>query len=48
MEGHPSRSAAASPPPATDPFQAPDFGEDDTFLPEEAPQPAPAKRRRAA
>ncbi|MFF7855696.1 hypothetical protein [Streptomyces sp. NPDC007904] len=21
----------ASPPPATDPFQAPDFGEDDTF-----------------
>lgn len=31
-EGSPSSAAAASPPPATNPFQAPDFGEDETFL----------------
>ncbi|GAB2830557.1 hypothetical protein GCM10027073_68560 [Streptomyces chlorus] len=31
-EGAPRRTTAASPPPAADPFQAPDFGEDETFL----------------
>ncbi|OLZ65617.1 hypothetical protein AV521_31000 [Streptomyces sp. IMTB 2501] len=34
LEGQPRCSAAASPPPTTNPFQAPDFGEDETFLPE--------------
>ncbi|MFJ4538312.1 hypothetical protein ACIP39_20485 [Streptomyces tibetensis] len=52
MEGQPSRSGAASPPPATNPFQAPDFGEDETFPFEEVPEhPAatrdPARRRAA-
>ncbi|MFG3662210.1 hypothetical protein [Streptomyces sp. NPDC047706] len=31
LEGQPRGSAAASPPPATNPFQAPDFGEDESF-----------------
>ncbi|MFG2634179.1 hypothetical protein ACGFX8_09555 [Streptomyces sp. NPDC048362] len=30
-DGQPRASAAASPPPATNPFQAPDFGDDDFF-----------------
>ncbi|GGX45976.1 hypothetical protein GCM10010321_73520 [Streptomyces chartreusis] len=44
MEGQPRRSVAASPPPATNPFQAPDFGVDETFLPEEVEEPAPGPR----
>ncbi|MFF7735141.1 MULTISPECIES: hypothetical protein [unclassified Streptomyces] len=56
MEGQTSRSRAASPAPATNPFQAPDFGEDDTFsfddVTEQPAQPAssgrPARRRAAA
>ncbi|MDK1348280.1 hypothetical protein QNO09_34390 [Streptomyces sp. 378] len=52
MEGQPDRSSAASPPPATNPFQAPDFGEDDTFPFEDVTeQPTtsgrPARRRAA-
>ncbi|PTH87416.1 hypothetical protein C9J60_18900 [Streptomyces sp. A244] len=53
VEGQPSLSRAASPPPATNPFQAPDFGEAETFpLVEDMPeQPAatgrPARRRAA-
>src|SRR5207245_221659 len=43
-EGQPRRSAAASPPPVTNPFQAPDFGEDELFLPEDAHEPASAMR----
>ncbi|QEV10358.1 hypothetical protein CP972_18700 [Streptomyces prasinus] len=35
-EGAPRQATAASPRPEADPFQAPDFGEDDTFLYEEA------------
>lgn len=31
-EGAPLRTAAASPPPTTNPFQAPDFGEIETLL----------------
>ncbi|QEV69127.1 hypothetical protein DMH26_19335 [Streptomyces sp. WAC 05379] len=44
VEGQPRRSVAASPPPATNPFQAPDFGVDETFLPEEVEEPAPGPR----
>ncbi|KUN37516.1 hypothetical protein AQJ30_16790 [Streptomyces longwoodensis] len=42
-EGQPRRSAAAaSPRPATNPFQAPDFGEEDLFLAEdEVLEPGP-------
>ncbi|WP_234335316.1 MULTISPECIES: hypothetical protein [Streptomyces] len=52
MEGQPRRSSAASPTPATNPFQAPDFGEDETFpLEDVTEQPAatgrPARRRAA-
>jgi hypothetical protein len=36
VERHPGSSAAASPRPQTNPFQAPDFGADETFLLEEA------------
>nr|BFD83681.1 hypothetical protein StreXyl84_30820 [Streptomyces sp. Xyl84] len=46
-EGQPRRSAAASPPPATQPFQAPDFGdfgEDDTVLLEDVQEPVTAVR----
>ncbi|MEV7993236.1 hypothetical protein AB0O67_15315 [Streptomyces sp. NPDC086077] len=32
MEGQPRGGAAASPPPTTNPFQAPDFGDDENFL----------------
>ncbi|MCX3287531.1 hypothetical protein OR263_12575 [Streptomyces sp. NEAU-H22] len=55
MEGQPRRSSAASPSPATNPFQAPDFGEDETFpfddddvTEQPAPSRRPAARRRAA
>ncbi|GEK00179.1 hypothetical protein TNCT1_24550 [Streptomyces sp. 1-11] len=51
LEGQPNRSAAASPPPATNPFQAPDFGEDETWSFDDAQEPVPgahATRGRAA
>jgi len=51
LEGQPRRSSAASPPPATNPFQAPDFGEDETLPFEDVQEPAPgvgAARRKAA
>ncbi|GGW65636.1 hypothetical protein GCM10010503_48500 [Streptomyces lucensis JCM 4490] len=51
LEGQPRRSAAASPPPATNPFQAPDFGDDETYPFEDAQEPAAgtrAARSRAA
>ncbi|WP_327717658.1 hypothetical protein OG381_21310 [Streptomyces sp. NBC_00490] len=35
-EGSPSSATAASPPPANNPFQAPDFGDDETFPIEDA------------
>ncbi|MFD8231072.1 hypothetical protein ACFV20_04140 [Streptomyces sp. NPDC059696] len=47
MEGHPSRSGAASPPPATNPFQAPDFGEDEIFTPEDVTEQSSAPKRPA-
>ncbi|MCX4737837.1 hypothetical protein [Streptomyces antibioticus] len=37
VEGAHHRSTAVLPPPATDPFQAPDFGDDETFAPDDAP-----------
>ncbi|THC48253.1 hypothetical protein E7X38_31730 [Streptomyces sp. Akac8] len=42
-----THSSAASPRPTTQPFQAPDFGEDETFWAEDAQQPAqdPKARR---
>ncbi len=40
-EGAPSYATEASPPPATNPFQAPDFGEDETFLMEDAQASVP-------
>jgi hypothetical protein len=40
MEGQPGYTTPASPPPTTNPFQTPDFGEDEAFLPEEAQEPA--------
>ena len=43
-EGQPRGSTAASPPPVTNPFQAPDFGEDDSSLLEDAEEPAPGTR----
>ncbi|GAB2938895.1 hypothetical protein GCM10027075_44110 [Streptomyces heilongjiangensis] len=42
MEGQPSRPAAVSPPPTTDPFRAPDFGEDEPYWPEDDQDPAPS------
>ena len=54
VEGQPRRSSAASPSPATNPFQAPDFGEAETFtfdddvMEQPAPSGRPAARRRAA
>ncbi|PWI07358.1 hypothetical protein DIZ27_28285 [Streptomyces sp. NWU339] len=39
-EGQPRRSTAASPPPTTNPFQAPDFGEDEAFPLEDPQEPA--------
>ncbi|GGW18191.1 hypothetical protein GCM10018980_70210 [Streptomyces capoamus] len=35
-EGQPRRAAAASPAPVTNPFQAPDFGEEETLPLEDA------------
>ncbi|GGV48266.1 hypothetical protein GCM10010293_57930 [Streptomyces griseoflavus] len=43
-ETQPSGPAAASPPPATNPFQSPEFGEDDAFAPEEGHGPATSSR----
>jgi hypothetical protein len=40
LEEQPRRPAAASPPPTTNPFQAPDFGEDETLPLEDAQEPA--------
>ncbi|QIJ63855.1 hypothetical protein [Streptomyces sp. JB150] len=40
-EGQPGRSAVVSPPPATNPFQAPDFGEGEVFPSEDESVPAP-------
>ncbi|MFE3637891.1 hypothetical protein [Streptomyces cellostaticus] len=48
LEGQPSRSAAASPPPAINPFQAPDFGDEETLPPDDAQEPATAPVVRAA
>ncbi|MGA5145141.1 hypothetical protein BIU87_21080 [Streptomyces sp. ZS0098] len=36
-----TRSSTGSPRPTTQPFQAPDFGEDETLWTEDAQQPAP-------
>ncbi|MGW5205733.1 hypothetical protein ACWEQ5_13870 [Streptomyces griseoincarnatus] len=36
-----TRSSTGSPRPTTQPFQAPDFGEDETLWAEDAQQPAP-------
>ncbi|MFJ4485186.1 hypothetical protein ACIP3D_22840 [Streptomyces longwoodensis] len=49
-EGQPRRSAAAaSPRPATNPFQAPDFGEEDLFPAEdEVLEPGPGAHSRVA
>ncbi|PZH06104.1 hypothetical protein C1I97_18390 [Streptomyces sp. NTH33] len=44
LEGQPRCATAASPPPTTNPFQAPDFGEDETFLLEEVQEPASGMR----
>ncbi|GGP88495.1 hypothetical protein GCM10010249_02600 [Streptomyces roseolilacinus] len=41
LEGAPRSSAAALPPPTTNPFQAPDFGEDDDAVFEDAQEPVP-------
>jgi len=43
-EGQPRRATAASPPPATNPFQAPDFGEDESFFFDDAQEPASGSR----
>ncbi|MEU3845268.1 hypothetical protein AB0E88_35220 [Streptomyces sp. NPDC028635] len=45
-DGHTQSSGAASPPPVTNPFQAPDFGEDDTFAFDDAPETVPEPGRR--
>ncbi|MFF3638737.1 hypothetical protein [Streptomyces sp. NPDC002250] len=42
LEAQPGRSAAVSPPPATNPFQAPDFGDDETLLLDDTLEPDPA------
>ncbi|MFJ8634813.1 hypothetical protein [Streptomyces sp. NPDC093568] len=46
LEGQPRRSAAVSPPPTIKPFQAPDFGEDETLWPEEAQEAQEAQEPR--
>ncbi|WP_372349554.1 hypothetical protein [Streptomyces sp. KL116D] len=33
-----------SPPPATEPFQAPDFADDEAYWAEDVPEPAPGRR----
>lgn len=40
LEGQPRCSTAASPPPTANPFQAPDFGEDETLPLDDAQEPA--------
>ncbi|AZS87352.1 hypothetical protein ELQ87_26340 [Streptomyces griseoviridis] len=50
-EGQTRSSTAALPPPTTNPFQAPDFGEDDSFLFDDVQEPVQdgrAARSRAA
>lgn len=44
LEEQPRRSTAASPPPTTNPFQAPDFGEDETLPFEDAQESASGMR----
>ncbi|WP_405871847.1 MULTISPECIES: hypothetical protein [unclassified Streptomyces] len=49
-EGASGCATAVSPPPTTNPFQAPDFGEDETFPVEDAQEPftgTGAARRKA-
>lgn len=43
-EGQPRRSAAVSPPPTTQPFQPPDFGEGEIPWTEDEQVPAPDAR----
>ncbi|PWG07584.1 hypothetical protein DF268_42470 [Streptomyces sp. V2] len=43
-EKQPRCSTAASPPPTTNPFQAPDFEGDEVFLLDDAQDPAPGMR----
>ncbi|MBO8190036.1 hypothetical protein JW592_32000 [Streptomyces sp. DW4-2] len=43
-EEHSRRFAAALAPPTTNPFQAPDFGEDDNFPPADGQGPVPDAR----
>lgn len=43
-EGQPRGTTAVSPSPTTNPFQAPDFGEDETFAPEDVQEPASGTR----
>ncbi|MGR6971041.1 hypothetical protein ACU639_15835 [Streptomyces cynarae] len=40
LDGKPRSSTAASPPPTTKPFQAPDFGQDETWPFEGTEEPA--------
>ncbi|AYN43732.1 hypothetical protein D9753_18420 [Streptomyces dangxiongensis] len=40
-EGQPRSSTAGSPRPTTNPFQAPDFGDDETLWTEDAEAPGP-------
>lgn len=42
VDGRPRCSAAASPSPTTNPFQTPDFGQDDDSPFEDTYEPAPA------
>jgi hypothetical protein len=44
LEGQSGCATAASPPPATNPFQAPHFGEDETLPLEDAQEPASGVR----
>lgn len=44
LDGQPRCSTAASPPPTTKPFQAPDFGHDETLPLEDAQEPASGMR----
>ncbi|MGW5659504.1 hypothetical protein ACWEWG_05295 [Streptomyces sp. NPDC003758] len=39
LDGQPRCSTAASPPPTTKPFRAPDFGQDETWPIEDAEEP---------
>lgn len=45
LEGQPRRSSTVIPPPTTQPFQSPDFGEDESlWSPEDEQEPAPGAR----